>query len=71
MMQRTGAVPFMRQVLIVDSSLAETASAAARSVQALATQLRARDIEVIEATSCEDGLAIAISDASIDCILLN
>lgn len=71
MMQRTGAVPLLRQVLIVDSGLAETATAATRSVHALAKELRAREIEVIEAISCEDGLASATSDASIDCILLN
>ena len=45
-MQSTGASPLARQVLIVDSGLAETASAAARSVRALAAELHARNIEV-------------------------
>src|SRR6185436_13539468 len=60
----------LRQVLIVDSGLTG-AGAAARSVRALASELRGRGIEVIEAHSCEDGIATATADASIDCILLN
>ncbi|HKE44074.1 MAG TPA: Orn/Lys/Arg decarboxylase N-terminal domain-containing protein [Steroidobacteraceae bacterium] len=71
MLQRTGAGPLTRRVLIVDSALAETVSAAARSVRALATELQARNIEVVEALSCEDGLANVVSDSGIHCILLN
>jgi arginine decarboxylase len=71
MMQSTGASPLARRVLIVDSGLAETASAASRSVHALEAELHARNIEVIEAMSYEDGLATVVSDASILCILLN
>jgi arginine decarboxylase len=70
-MQRRGAIPIIRQALIIDSGLAEGVGAAARSVQALAAELRARGIEVIESISYDDGLATASSDASIDCILLN
>jgi len=71
MLQRTGAGPLTRRVLVVDNSLAETATAAGRSVRGLATELRARNIEVVEALSCEDGLATVVSDSGIHCILLN
>ncbi len=71
MMQSTGSRPLTRRVLVVDDSLAETASAAGRSVRGLATELRARNIEVVEALSCEDGLATVVSDSGIHCILLN
>ena len=67
----TAAKRPLRQALIVDSGLTANAGAAARSVRALASELRSRGIEVIEAHSCEDGTATATSDASIDCILIN
>src|SRR5918995_1463766 len=67
--QRTGAGPLVRQVLVVDSELAEGTSVAARSVRTLAAELTERGVHVSEALSCEDGLAAA--DASIHCILLN
>jgi arginine decarboxylase len=71
MIQRTGARPLTRRILIVDSSLAQTAGAAARSVRALATELQARNIEVVEALSSEDGVATVVSDSGLHCILLN
>jgi arginine decarboxylase len=71
MMQRTGASSLARRVLIVDRGLAETTGSAVRSVRALEAELRARGIEVVEAMSCEDGLATVLSDAGIHCILLN
>ena len=69
MKQRTGAGPLLRQVLIVDSELAEGTSIAARSVRTLAAELTERGVHVTEALSCEDGLAAA--DASVHCMLLN
>jgi arginine decarboxylase len=66
---RTGSGPLVRQVLIVDSELAEGTSIAARSVRALADELTERGLRVTEAGSCEDGVAAA--DASIHCMLLN
>src|SRR5262245_53559579 len=62
-----------RHVLIVDSGLNGNghATAATRSVRALASELHGRGMDVIESTSCEDGIATAKSDASIDCILIN
>ncbi len=57
MMQSTGSRPLARRVLIVDNALADATNAAARSVRGLATELRARNMEVVESLSCEDGLA--------------
>ena len=71
MMHRTGTGPLTRRVLIVDNGLCGKTNAAARSVRALITELRGRAIEVIEAFSYEDGLATAVSDSGIHCILLN
>ena len=69
MKPRTELGPLVREVLIVDSELAEGTSIAARSVRALANELTARGINVTEAGSCEDGVAAA--DASVHCMLLN
>jgi arginine decarboxylase len=71
MMQRTGASPLARQVLVVAGGPSEATSAAARSVRALVTELRARNIDVLEAVSYEDGLATVVSDAGIHCILVD
>lgn len=71
MMQRTGVSSLTRRVLIVDQLLVETTSAATRSVHALVTELRARNIEVVQAASCEDGIATVVSDSGIHCVLLN
>ena len=71
MLQRTEASSLVRRVLIVDSALTETTNTAARSVRALGSELRARGIEVVEAFSCEDGLATVVSDSAIHCVLLN
>jgi arginine decarboxylase len=68
---QTAAKRPLRQALIVDSGLSANSGAAVRGVRALASELRSRGVEVIEAHSCEDGVATATSDASIDCILIN
>src|SRR5262245_34729778 len=70
MINRTGG-PLQRRVLIVDQGLSGAQSAAGRSVRALATELEARGIHIVEAISYDDGLATATSDAGIHCILLN
>ena len=72
-MQLAGTPQITRHVLIVDSGLNGNghATAATRSVRALASELHGRGMEVIESTTCEDGMATARSDASIDCILIN
>ena len=72
-MQLVGTPNLTRHVLIVDSALNGNghATVATRSVRALASELNGRGMDVIESTSCEDGIATAQSDASIDCILIN
>ena len=60
-----------RRVLMVDDELAEATTAGGRAVRALATELRSRDLEVVEAYSYEDGLAVVGSDSAIHCILVN
>jgi arginine decarboxylase len=60
-----------RQVLIVDNGLAVGTSPETRIIRALETELRGRGIEVMEAFSYEDGRSIAVSDASIHCLLVN
>jgi len=72
-MQLASTPQITRHVLIVDSGLNGNGhtTAATRGVRALATELHGRGMDVIESTSCEDGIATAQSDASIDCILIN
>jgi arginine decarboxylase len=70
MIERTTR-PLARRVLIVDDELAHPTTAGGRSVRALAEELRARGIEVVEALSCEDGLATVVSDAAIHCVFVN
>ena len=57
--------------LVVDDELARPNTAGGRAARSLVHELRARDIEVVEATSIEDGTAVIISDAAIHCIFLN
>jgi arginine decarboxylase len=72
-MQLASTPQITRHVLIVDSGLNGNghATAATRGVRALASELLGRGMEVIESTSCEDGMVTARADASIDCILIN
>ncbi len=70
MLQASSTSP-RRRVLIVDDHLADTAGAAARSVRALATELRSHNIDVVEALSCDDGQATASSDSGLACVLVN
>jgi arginine decarboxylase len=60
-----------RRVLIVDDQLGQATSAGGRSVRALAEELRATGIDVVEALSCEDGLATVVSDSAIHCAFVN
>src|SRR5262245_16852407 len=70
MIERTTR-PLARRLLMVDDELGQAATVGGRSVRALAEELRARGIEVVEALSCEDGLATFVSDAAIHCIFVN
>ncbi len=63
--------PLKRRVLIVDDELGNPASAGGRGVHAVAEELRARGIAVVEAVSHEDGIATVVSDAAIHCIFVN
>ena len=71
MMQRTGAGPLTRQVLVVDSGLAEPSSAATQRARARERSCEPAASKSSKPLSCEDGLATAGSDAGIHCILLN
>ena len=70
MLQGSSTSP-RRRVLIVDDHLADTSGAAARSVRALATELRSHNIDVGEALSCDDGQATVSSDSGLACVLVN
>ena len=61
--------PLTRRVLIVDDELAHPTTAGGHAVRALANELRGRGIEVVEANSCEDGVATVVSDSAIHCVL--
>lgn len=67
----TPARTHARRVLIVDDQLDGAPNAAARSIRALAAELGRRGIDVVEATSCDDGQATITSDSAIDCMLVN
>ena len=70
MIERT-ARPLARRVLIVDDELTHPTSAGGHAVQGLADELRARGLEVVAASSCEDGMATVVSDSAIHCVFLN
>jgi arginine decarboxylase len=70
MIERTTR-PLPRRVLMVDDELAQPASAGGRAVRGLASELRARGIEVVEALSFDDGLATVVSDSAIHCVFVN
>ena len=69
MKQHSETGSLIRHVLIVDSDLSDATSIATRSVLALAEELDRSGVRVMEAMSCEDGVAAA--DASIHCMLVN
>ena len=70
MIERTTR-PLARRLLMVDDELGQAATAGGRGVRALAAELRARGIEVVEALSCEDGLATFVADTAIHCVFVN
>ena len=65
------ARPLARRVLIVDDELTQPTTAGGHAVQGLADELRARGIEVVAATSCEDGMATVVSNSAIHCVFVN
>lgn len=70
-MELTTARSFTSRVLVVDEEMARAPSASATRVRGFEEALRARNIQIAEALSYEDGLAVAVADASIHCILVN
>ena len=67
----SGQGPIKSKVLIIDENLSDKTSAAGRSVNALAEQLHAFNLIVIEAVGHEDAKANIISDASIHAVMLS
>src|SRR5262245_15618804 len=65
------AKPVVRRVLIVDDELDQPVTARGRSVGALAEALRVRGMGVVEALTCDDGVATVVSDAAIHCVFVN
>jgi arginine decarboxylase len=70
MIERT-ARPLSARVLMVDDELAQPTTAGGRAVRALTEELRTRGVEVVEAYSCEDGLANVSADSGFHCVFVN
>ena len=60
-----------RRLLIVDDKLARPDTAGGRAIRELANELAVRDVEVVEAVTYDDGHAVVVSDATIDCIFVD
>ena len=58
------------RALVVDDELG-TATAEGRAVRALVQELQGRAIEVVEATSAEDGTSVITSDSAIHAVLID
>src|SRR4030095_10305901 len=58
------------RALIVDDELG-LPTAEGRAARALVQEMQGRSIEVIEATSCEDGTSVFVSDSAIHAVLLD
>ena len=65
------AVPLRQRALIVDDELASLDTALGRAAENLAKALEARNVEVVRASSFEDGQAIVGSDASLRAVMLD
>ncbi|MFZ0296261.1 MAG: Orn/Lys/Arg decarboxylase N-terminal domain-containing protein [Candidatus Sulfotelmatobacter sp.] len=66
--RRTKRIHF--KVLIIDDNLGQS-NAGGRALRALIGELAAWEIEVVEATSADDGMSVIVSDAALHCILLD
>jgi arginine decarboxylase len=69
MIQRSAKRLSLR-ALVVDNELG-TPTAEGRAVKALVDEMRARSIDVVEATSAEDGNSVIVSDSAIHVILVD
>lgn len=70
MIERTNTL-LKKRVLIVDDKLANPHTAGGRAVRELADEFGSRAIDVVEATTLEDGGAVILSDASITCVFVD
>ncbi|SAK56304.1 lysine decarboxylase [Caballeronia glebae] len=59
------------RVLIVDETLASPSSIGGHVVRDLTSEFEARDIEVMRASTLDDGESIVAADADIDCIFVH
>ena len=59
------------RILCVDDELASPATTRGKRIRAIVAALQDRGIEVIEALSCDDGVACFESDAAVHCLLLD
>ena len=69
MIQRSIKRMSMR-ALVVDDELGD-ATAEGRAARALVQELQGRSIEVVEATSAEDGTSVITSDSAIHAVLID
>ncbi|HSD69481.1 MAG TPA: Orn/Lys/Arg decarboxylase N-terminal domain-containing protein, partial [Woeseiaceae bacterium] len=58
------------RALVVDDELG-TATAEGRAARTLVEELKGRAIEVVEATSAEDGTSVVVSDSAIHAVLID
>ena len=69
MIQQTSK-PLSLRVLVVDDEL-PSQTAEGRATRAIVKELEARGIDVVEAESAEDAMAVVVSDSAINAILLD
>jgi hypothetical protein len=69
MIERSNKRLSMR-ALVVDDELG-AATAEGRAARALVEELKSRAIEVVEATSAEDGTSVITSDSAINVVLID
>ena len=62
--------PISMRVLVVDDELG-TATAEGRAIRTLVQDLQKRAIEIVEATSAEDGKSVITSDSAIHAVLID
>src|SRR6476660_9896773 len=69
MIERSIKRQSLRALIVDDELLSPTAEG--RAVRALVQELKSRTVEVVEATSAEDGLSVIMSDSAIHAILVD
>jgi arginine/lysine/ornithine decarboxylase len=69
MIERSSKRLSMRALVVDDELPSPTADG--RAARALVEELKARAVEVVEATSADDGTSVIVSDSAIHCILVD